>query len=170
MNIGTGSGKTFVMRALFDYLGSDEVYILSARPKGYDTMSMLEYSGQKLILVDELQAGVHNDKVVWRREILSLLKRMTEQYPISMTFGSRHKTVVPRAKIIVTSNFPRPRQEDLNGNCPFARRYLEISSTDDFLLPGQEVEGPRTYEEMMALDGVEDVGTIDRFCQKSDTP
>jgi hypothetical protein len=97
---------------------------------------MIPYTGQKLILIDELQASINpSDRTVhWKRNVLELLKKLTETFPISCFFGGVHHDKYPYCKVIVTSNFARPSQQDSSGVCPFARRYIEFSSMDQINL------------------------------------
>ena len=124
MNLPTGCGKTVVLRALFDLVRPNDAYILPICSNGsYDTRSMIPYKGQKLILIDQVDGERNlNGKILWKRSLLELLKRITEDSPMSV---GKH-TVYPKSKVLITSNFTRPRQDPDGTGCQFARRYLSI--------------------------------------------
>ena len=135
MNLPSGSGKTVILESLFDNLGHDQVYIPGIRPNGsYDAASMISYNNEPLILLDEVEGTWMDDKVLWKRAFLELLKKITERFPIVTFFGGKTTKIFPNAKVLITSNFPRPHQDPNGTGCPFARRYMYIDSKDPNLL------------------------------------
>ena len=134
LNWPSGAGKTAILRYLID---NSSVYIPGKRPDGgYDENSFMNYNNEDIILLDELQpftkeewSPMHGCNVIkpfWKGRITQLLKTITEFFPISCFFGGVTTTVVLRAKIIVTSNFPYPT----DGSGAVERRYILKTSTN----------------------------------------
>lgn len=131
LNLSAGEGKTTILQALWDTLGGQKgIYILPIRANGsYDTVSMMDYAGQPLIIIDDLTYHTQDGVGYMKSTLKELLKRMTETFPIAFKFGNHPvRNVIPMAKVLVTSNYPLPVARDARGKCPFDRRYMEISS------------------------------------------
>lgn len=130
LNLRPGAGKTVLLNQLIDDLGWDNIYSLSHRPGDFDAASMMDYNNQPLILINELE--IHKDdegKSQVTKSLAFILKAMCDRHPIQVKFGNKTTLVVPQAKVIVTSNSPRPIAIDQAG-CPFARRFIELNSSD----------------------------------------
>jgi len=129
LNCPTGSGKTWILKWLFDHYS---VYCPGIRPDGnYDVISMMGYDGQDFILINEVQGTVVQveygvEKVCWKKKFMELIKKLTDGFPIAIDFGGKHVEKLVHAKIIITSNFSLPT----DGTGAIERRYMVISNTD----------------------------------------
>lgn len=132
LSMASGSGKSVIIESLYDQFGFDNVYSLSIRAHGsYDLISLMDYGGQPIILVDDLT--FHVDYAGTPRptkNMKELLKKMTERIPLSYRFGQSNPTVCLNAKVLVTSNYDLIQEPDRHGKCPFNRRYFQLDCTD----------------------------------------
>ena len=131
LNLKSGMGKTTILQALYDTMGVENIYQMSTRSGGYDSISMLAYNDEPIILIDELEFHIDDNGTARPKSSLKeILKKITEKFPISIQFGMKRRCVIPQAKVIITSNHPLIEDPDVHGACPFARRYISVQDTN----------------------------------------
>ena len=116
LHLPSGSGKTMLLRWLID---NKTTFIPSMRPSGnYDCLSLMNYQEELIMLFNEMEPSLierynynKGENVMipkWKRSVIELLKKVTDEFPIAFQFGGIHSKITPMVKIIITSNYPLP--------------------------------------------------------------
>ena len=134
LHLPSGSGKTTFLRWLID---NKVTFIPGMRPSGnFDCLSLMNYKEEPIMLFNEMEPSLierfdyDNGGITmvpkWKRAVIELLKRVTDEFPIAFQFGGVHSEITPMAKIIITSNYPLPPEQ----SGALARRYLVVDSVE----------------------------------------
>lgn len=127
LNLESGAGKTVVLKWLLD---NYDVFIPGMRPTGdYDCLSLMGYQDEPILLFNEMQpAKVETSQgtlTIWKRGFQQLLKQACDVYPIAFNFGGQREKIVPKCKVIITSNYDMPDDPGIR------RRFTNYKSAED---------------------------------------
>lgn len=125
----TGSGKTWIINRCEDLL-QGAVYTPTWRAHGrLDMSSMMDYAGESLIVFDDVEPDRRTRD--WDPALLFMMKQITSGKSCSFRFGSTYKKLKVRARVLVTSNFPRPKGISTEDEAALKRRFLCIHRMAD---------------------------------------
>ena len=132
----SGAGKTWVLNYIADQMES--IFRPGLRPHGgYDAISMMHYNGEPLILLDDIgcstREGPDGEMIqMWKGAVMDFLKLITSNAPIAFDFGGKRYEVLPKGKVLCTSNFRLPPGRNGEDGAALRRRYIELdASTGD---------------------------------------
>jgi len=135
LKMESGSGKTWILNYLSDIIEGG-VFRPGIRPDGnYDACSMMHYSGESLIVFDDVGASVKEidsgeSIVCWKHKMMDMFKMVANNTPIAIDFGGAHYDITIKGKVLVTSNFSLPRGRNHEDGVALRRRYIELDVTD----------------------------------------
>jgi hypothetical protein len=136
IHLPVSSGKTWFLNALTDRMG-DKIYYPYVRERarsGYSDASFVDYKNEPFVLMDELTPyqKIHpngEEETIWDKQFRRLLKTITGDGVMAVSFGSKQVTVAfPRTIVIVCSNYKCP-VENVDGIDCMAERFINVSTT-----------------------------------------
>lgn len=127
LQLESGAGKTMFLKYLIE---KHQCFIPGLRPNGnYDCLSLMGYNDEPLMLFNEMQPSkvetYQGTKHIWKRGFIQLLKQSCDVFPIAFQFGGERQLIVPKCKVIITSNYDPPEDPG------FQRRFTIYKSKED---------------------------------------
>jgi cyclophilin family peptidyl-prolyl cis-trans isomerase len=148
----SGYGKTAAMKMmLLRY--ADAIFIMKYSPaiSSFDERSMLGYDHQTIVIANDVVPKMKKNRfgdieVEWPDCFISVLKKMSDGWPLGIVFGSDRCTVSVSAKVIVNTCHPPPEQHELkrrlwhmfideNGESHIVSKPKEFTPSDKWILP-----------------------------------
>jgi len=128
----SGAGKTWVLNYIADQV--DGIFRPGLRPHGgYDAISMMHYNGEEIILLDDIgcstRDGPDGEQIqMWKGAVMDFLKLITSNAPIAFDFGGKRYEVLPKGRVLCTSNFRLPPGRNTEDGAALRRRYIELDA------------------------------------------
>jgi len=131
MHCPPGSGKSTLITMLKSLVGVDSVFIPAERTETYNTQSMNEYAGQRIIALDDTR-GYTNDtgSTIHKASFIKFIKAIASGDDMVYTMYNKVFRYQPVARILITSNYPMPVVNEEDENIALRRRYIELKSIE----------------------------------------
>jgi len=132
-----GGGKSTLLRMLESIAGLDNVFTPTIKNNCYGAESMNGYEQQPIIIIDDVRAYTDsNQEVLHKGAFIAFAKAIASGDRLSyQLYGKRHDYLV-QARVLITSNFPKPILVQEEEQKAFDRRYIEINTSDVNVMGG----------------------------------